>query len=66
MRVLAELGIAAGEVSGGVVGCALAASRDDFARRQIGMTAQSGMLLLLTEGVTDAQLWQRTVTPRRG
>jgi diaminopropionate ammonia-lyase len=64
MRVLAETGIAAGEVSGGVVGCALAASRDESARRQIGMSGGSGVLLLLTEGVTDSERWQRTVGQR--
>jgi diaminopropionate ammonia-lyase len=62
MRALAELGIEAGEVSGGVVGAALAASRDESARRQIGVTDRSGVLLLLTEGVTDSQRWRRTVS----
>ena len=64
MRRLAELGIEAGEVSGGAVGCALAASRDEEARRQLGITPESSLFLLLTEGVTDQQRWDAVVGSR--
>jgi diaminopropionate ammonia-lyase len=55
MGLLAQLGIAPGEVSGGAVGCALALSRDQDARRDLGITSGSSFLLLLTEGVTNPQ-----------
>jgi diaminopropionate ammonia-lyase len=57
MRLLAELGIPPGEVSGGAVGCALALARDDDddTRRHLGITRDSSLLLVLTEGVTNPQ-----------
>jgi diaminopropionate ammonia-lyase len=60
-RVLAEVRVAAGEVSGGAVGCALAVCRNDDARRDLRITSRSSLFLLLTEGVTDPQGWQRIV-----
>lgn len=61
MRLLARMGIEAGEVSGGAVGCALAACGNADARRRLGITTGSGILLVLTEGVTDPQNWRQTV-----
>jgi diaminopropionate ammonia-lyase len=63
MRVLAELGVEAGEVSGGAVGCALAVCRDDDARRRLRITRASRLLVLITEGVTDPENWHRIVAP---
>jgi diaminopropionate ammonia-lyase len=55
MGVLARLGIAPGEVSGGAVGCAIALSHDEGARQGLEITHHSSLLLVLTEGVTNPQ-----------
>src|SRR4051794_14140970 len=57
MRRLAELGVHAGEVSGGTVGAALAICADDEARGALGIDEHATLFLLLTEGVTDPANW---------
>jgi diaminopropionate ammonia-lyase len=61
MRRLAASGVEAGEVSGGTVGAALAICGDDAARAALGIDEGSTLFLLLTEGVTDPDNWQRVV-----
>jgi diaminopropionate ammonia-lyase len=61
MRALAELGVKAGEVSGGTVGAALAICSHDEARAALRMDAETTLFLLLTEGVTDPASWARIV-----
>jgi diaminopropionate ammonia-lyase len=61
MRRLAALGIRAGEVSGGTVGAALALCEDGHAREALELRADSTIFLLLTEGVTNPDSWQRAV-----
>jgi diaminopropionate ammonia-lyase len=58
---LAEIGVNAGEVSGGTVGAALAICADEGAREALGIGERSSLFLLLTEGVTDPANWQRVV-----
>jgi diaminopropionate ammonia-lyase len=64
MRRLAELGVRAGEVSGGTVGAALAICADDEARGALGIDERATLFLLLTEGVTDPANWERVVGGR--
>jgi diaminopropionate ammonia-lyase len=64
MRRLAEVGVEAGEVSGGTVGAALAVCADDEARDALGLNEQATLFLLLTEGVTDPENWERVVGRR--
>jgi diaminopropionate ammonia-lyase len=61
MRRLAAIGIEAGEVSGGTVGAALALCDSDHIRAEAGLTDESVIYLLLTEGVTNPQSWSRLV-----
>jgi diaminopropionate ammonia-lyase len=61
MRRLAAMGIEAGEVSGGTVGAALAVCGDDRARAGLGIDGATTMFLLLTEGLTDPDSWNRVV-----
>jgi diaminopropionate ammonia-lyase len=62
MRRLAALGIQGGEVSGGAVGAALLLCGEASSREQLGITEQTTLFLLLTEGVTDPANWQRVVS----
>jgi diaminopropionate ammonia-lyase len=59
MRALAGVGVRAGEVSGGTVGAAMAVCGDDAAREALRISGQSTLFLLLTEGLTDPQSWER-------
>jgi diaminopropionate ammonia-lyase len=52
-RRLARLGLEVGECSGGAAGAAAALLADDEAREALGAGADSVVLVLLTEGVTD-------------
>jgi diaminopropionate ammonia-lyase len=61
MRRLAAVGIAAGEVSGGTVGAALAICGDDQARAGLAIDGATTMFVLLTEGLTDPDSWNRVV-----
>jgi diaminopropionate ammonia-lyase len=61
MRRLAAVGIEAGEVSGGTLGAALAVCGDDQARAALGIDDASTLFLLLTEGLTDPDSWNRVV-----
>ena len=61
MRRLAEIGVNAGEVSGGTVGAALAICGDDGAREALAIDEDSSLFLLLTEGITDPANWERVV-----
>jgi diaminopropionate ammonia-lyase len=58
---LARTGVNAGEVSGGTVGAALAICGDDSARAALGIDEDTGVFLLLTEGLTDPANWERVV-----
>lgn len=61
MRRLAAAGVDAGEVSGGTVGAAVAICGDEEARRALEIREDSTLWLLLTEGLTNPQSWQRIV-----
>jgi diaminopropionate ammonia-lyase len=61
MRRLAAIGVQAGEVSGGTVGAALAICGDEDARGAVGIDESSSLFLLLTEGLTDPESWERVV-----
>ena len=61
MRRLAELGLAAGEVSGGTTGAAGALLADPGARAALRARPDSTVLVLLTEGVTDPDGYARLV-----
>ena len=61
MRRLAAIGVQAGEVSGGTVGAAFAICGDDDARAALGISEDSALFLLLTEGLTDPENWRRIV-----
>jgi diaminopropionate ammonia-lyase len=61
MRRLAELGLAAGEVSGGTAGAAAALLADAGARDALGAGQDTSVLVLLTEGVTDPDGYTRLV-----
>jgi diaminopropionate ammonia-lyase len=58
-RRLAELGLAVGECSGGAVGAAARLVADPGAREKLGLRDDSAVLVLLTEGVTDAETYAR-------
>ena len=61
MRLLAGLGMVAGE--SGVAGLAglLLAAADPAARAALGLTAESRVLLFSTEGATDPELYRALV-----
>jgi diaminopropionate ammonia-lyase len=61
MRRLAGLGLRAGEVSGGTAGAAGLALRDPARREELGVGGDSSVLVLLTEGVTDPESYERLV-----
>jgi diaminopropionate ammonia-lyase len=61
MRRLAELGLRAGEVSGGSAGAAGALLADRRARGALGAGPDASVLVLLTEGVTDPDAYARLV-----
>lgn len=61
MRRLAELGLAAGECSGGAAGAAGRLLADPGAREALGAGPDSSVLVLLTEGVTDPDAYSRLV-----
>jgi diaminopropionate ammonia-lyase len=61
MRTLADLGLAAGECSGGTAGAARWLLGDSAARTALGAGPASTVLLVLTEGVTDPELYARVV-----
>jgi diaminopropionate ammonia-lyase len=61
MRRLAAIGVQAGEVSGGTVGAAMAICGDAEARDALGISEDSTLWLLLTEGLTDPDNWRRVV-----
>jgi len=61
MRRLAELGVAAGEVSGGATGAAARLLADPEAREALGAGPDASVLVLLTEGVTDPGAYARLV-----
>jgi diaminopropionate ammonia-lyase len=61
-RRLASLGVEAGECSGGAVGAAAELLADGGAREALGATPDSTVLVLLTEGVTDPEAYERIVT----
>jgi len=56
-RRLARLGLEVGECSGGAAGAAAALLADEEAREALGAGADSVVLVLLTEGVTDPQAY---------
>jgi diaminopropionate ammonia-lyase len=61
MRRLAELGLAAGECSGGAVGACARLLRDPAAREALATGPDASVLVLLTEGVTDPETYRRPV-----
>jgi diaminopropionate ammonia-lyase len=61
MRRLAAIGVKAGEVSGGTVGAALAICGDDAAREALEIDGDSTVWMLLTEGLTNPEAWERIV-----
>jgi diaminopropionate ammonia-lyase len=61
-RRLAELGLEAGECSGGAAGAAGRLLSDADAREVLGADAGSTVLVLLTEGVTDRDAYVRIVS----
>jgi diaminopropionate ammonia-lyase len=61
MRRLAAIRIRAGEVSGGTIGAALAICSDPAARERLAIGEETQLFLLLTEGLTDPEAWQRAV-----
>jgi diaminopropionate ammonia-lyase len=61
MRALAALGIAGGECAGAAVGAARELLRAQEWREALGLGAGSTVLLPLTEGVTDPDLYARVV-----
>jgi diaminopropionate ammonia-lyase len=61
MRRLAGLGLAAGECSGGAVGAAGRLLADGDAREALRAGADTSVLVLLTEGVTDPEAYVRLV-----
>ena len=65
MRRLAALGLEAGEVSGGTAGAAGALLADAGARAALRANADSAVLVLLTEGVTNPDDYERLVNPSR-
>ena len=61
MRRLAEMGIAAGECSGGALGACAHLLSDRAAREALGAGPDTSVLVLLTEGVTDPETYARLV-----
>jgi diaminopropionate ammonia-lyase len=61
MRRLADLGLAAGECSGGAVGACGALLGDPAAREALQADPATSVLVLLTEGVTDPVAYRRLV-----
>jgi diaminopropionate ammonia-lyase len=61
MRRLAELGLAAGECSGGAVGACAQLLVDAAAREALAAGPETTVLVLLTEGVTDPETYARLV-----
>jgi diaminopropionate ammonia-lyase len=61
MRRLAKLGLAAGECSGGALGATARLLADAAAREALGVGANTSVLVLLTEGVTDPEAYDRLV-----
>ena len=61
MRRLAGLGLAAGECSGGAVGAAGRLLADPAAREALHVGSDASVLVLLTEGVTDPEVYNRLV-----
>jgi diaminopropionate ammonia-lyase len=61
MRRLAALGIAAGECSGGAVGAAGRLLADRGVREVLGASRDTSVLVLLSEGVTDPDAYERLV-----
>ncbi len=61
IRRLAELGLAAGECSGGAVGAAGRLLADPDAREALDADTDTSVLVLLTEGVTDPEAYARLV-----
>jgi diaminopropionate ammonia-lyase len=61
MRRLAKLGLAAGECSGGALGAAARLLADPAAREALEVNADTTVLVLLTEGVTDPEAYDRLV-----
>ena len=59
MRRLAALGLAAGECSGGTAGAAGWLLADREARAALGAGPETSVLVLLTEGVTDPEAYDR-------
>ena len=60
-RRLAELGIAAGECSGGALGAAGRLLADPAVRDTLAVGPEASVLVLLTEGVTDPEAYARLV-----
>ena len=61
MKRLADLGVRAGEVSGGTAGAAGALLADPGARDALGVGPDASVLVLLTEGVTDPDAYVRLI-----
>jgi diaminopropionate ammonia-lyase len=61
MRRLAALGLRAGEVSGGTTGAAGLLLADDAARDALRVGDDTSVLVLLTEGITDPEAYERLV-----
>lgn len=64
MRLLADLGIAAGETGAAALGALLALdlpSLPSDQRRDLGLESTSRVLVLMTEGITDPAAYQRIV-----
>jgi diaminopropionate ammonia-lyase len=61
MRRLSQLGLAAGECSGGAVGAAGRVLGNPAAREALDAGADTSVLVLLTEGVTDPEAYARLV-----
>ena len=61
MRALAELGLRAGEVSGGTTGAARLLLDDLGAREALDADGDSTVIVLLTEGVTDPYAYERLI-----
>jgi diaminopropionate ammonia-lyase len=62
MRRLAQLGLAAGECSGGALGAAARLLADPAAREELGAGPGTSVVVLLTEGVTDPEAYRRLVS----
>jgi diaminopropionate ammonia-lyase len=58
-RRLSDMGIQAGECSGGAAGAAVLLLRDAQVREMLDLGAASSVLVLLTEGVTDPEAFAR-------